>query len=216
MNYYNQIKEQLITNEIYKRAKDYSKNRSDLSTYYNVGKLLNGAGKYYGEQIIKKYSTNLTLELGKQYKERTLRRMRQFYLLFNNQKWSTMSTKLSWSHYAELLSITDFDKINYYINITENHNLSVRELKNKIKNKEYERLASKTKEKLINKEKSIVSDFIKNPILIKNGYNHKEISEKILKQLILEDLDNFLCELGEGFTYIKNELIIEFLEQFIK
>ena len=88
-------------------------------------------------------------------------------------------------------------------------NLSVRELKIRIKNKEYERLDNKTQEKLITKEEINIEDFIKNPILIKNGYNYKKITEKTLKQLILEDLDNFLTELGEGFTYIKNEYKIK-------
>ena len=65
MNYYNEIKNELINNEVYKKVKDYSKNRSDLKTYYNVGKLLSEAGKHYGEGIIKKYSVKLTNELGK-------------------------------------------------------------------------------------------------------------------------------------------------------
>ena len=65
MNYYREIKEELINNEITKRVKDYSKNRSDLNTYYNVGKLLSEAGKHYGEGIIKEYSKRLTSELGK-------------------------------------------------------------------------------------------------------------------------------------------------------
>ena len=95
MNYYNEIRKQLINNEITKKVKDYSKNKSDLETYYNVGKLLSDAGKHYGESIIKKYSTKLQIEVGKKYNERTLRRIRQFYILFN-EKWSTMSTILSW------------------------------------------------------------------------------------------------------------------------
>jgi hypothetical protein len=65
MNYYNEIKENLINNEVYKAVKDYSKNRSDLETYYKVGKLLSEAGKHYGEGIIKEYSNKLTNELGK-------------------------------------------------------------------------------------------------------------------------------------------------------
>ena len=69
MNYYKEIKEQIINNEIIKRVKDYSKNRSDLSTYYNIGKLLFEAGKHYGEGIIKEYSIKLTKEFGKGYNE---------------------------------------------------------------------------------------------------------------------------------------------------
>ena len=65
MNYYKEIKNELINNEITKRVKDYSKNRSDLTTYYNVGKLLSDAGKHYGEGVIKEYSEKLIKELGK-------------------------------------------------------------------------------------------------------------------------------------------------------
>ena len=72
MNYYDEIKKELVNNEIYKRVKDYSKNRNELSTYYNVGKLLSEAGKHYGEGIIKEYSKRLTYELGKGYSKRNL------------------------------------------------------------------------------------------------------------------------------------------------
>ena len=65
MNYYDEIKEEIINNEITKKVKDYSKNRSDLETYYKVGKLLSEAGKHYGEGIIKEYSIKLTMELQK-------------------------------------------------------------------------------------------------------------------------------------------------------
>ena len=108
MNYYKEIKNELINNEITKRVKDYSKNKSDLTTYYNVGKLLSEAGKHYGEGIIKEYSKKLTKELGKKYSERTLRRMRQFYVIFSKENWSPMETNLSWSHYSELISLIDF------------------------------------------------------------------------------------------------------------
>ena len=77
MNYYNEIKNEIINNEITKRVKDYSKNRSDLNTYYNVGKLLSEAGKHYGEGIIKKYSKRLTEELGKGYTFTSLTRMKK-------------------------------------------------------------------------------------------------------------------------------------------
>ena len=120
-----------------------------------------------------------------------------------------MSHQLTWSHYCDLLKLDNSNMINYYIKITEEQNLSVRELRNKIKNKEYERLDIKTKEKLIKREENKIEDFIKNPIIIRNNLGIEEISEKILKQLILEDLDNFLKELGSGFCYIENEYKIK-------
>ena len=209
MNYYSEIKNELINNEITKKVKDYSKNKSDLTTYYNVGKLLSEAGKHYGESIIKEYSKRLTHELNKKYNERTLRRMRQFYYIFGKEKWSTPSTILSWSHYSELLSIDDIDKINYYLMITEQQNLSVRELRKRIKNNEYERLDDTTKHKLINNATPVVTDFIKNPIVIKNTTNKEIISEKVLQRIILEDIPSFLDELGTGFTFIRNEYKIK-------
>ncbi len=206
MNYYNEIKEQIINNEITKKVKDYSKNKSDLDTYYNVGKLLKEAGKHYGEGIIKEYSIKLTNEFGKGFTQTRLRYFRKFYEFFS--KCPTMSDKLTFSHYCEIIWLED-DQINYYIKITEQNNLSVRQLREKIKNKEYERLDNKTKLKIIVEEKFEITDMIKNPILIKNSHNYEEISEKILKQLILEDIDNFLLELGNNFSYIANEYKIK-------
>ena len=214
MNYYNEIKNKLIDNEVYKRVKDYSKNRNDLSTYYEVGKLLIEAQggedrAKYGDGLIKEYSIKPTNEMGKKYDITILKRMRQFYLLI--LKGATMSHQLNWSHYVEILKFNDINKINYYIYITESYNLSVRELREKIKNKEYQRLDDNTKSKLVNKEELDIRDSIKNPIVIKDrlGIDKENISERILKDLILEDLDNFLLELGEGFTYIRNEYKIK-------
>ena len=209
-NYYDEIKNELINNEVYKRVKDYSKNRNELSTYYNVGKILievqGGEDRAkYGDGLIKEYSKRLTKELGKGYSTRSLKNMRRFYLLF--EKGPTMSAQLSWSHYKELLIIKNNDEINYYINTTEKYNLSVRELREKIKNKEYQRLDDNTKLKLINKEEIDIGDTIKNPIIIKNklGIDKEDISEKILQRLILEDIPSFLKELGEGYSFIENE-----------
>ena len=209
MNYYNEIKNELINNEVYKKVKDYSKNRSDLKTYFNVGKMLFEAGKHYGEGVIKEYSLKLSEEIGKKYNERTLRRMRQFYIFMNNTKWSPLATKLTWSHFIELLSIKDINKIEYYIQLSIEQNLSKRELRSKIKNNEYERLDEKNKLKLINKENLNVNDFVKNPIVIKNTNNYEIINEKILKQLILEDLESFMNELGSGFSFIGSEYKIK-------
>ena len=214
MNYYNEIKNELINNEVYKRVKDYSKNKNELSTYYNVGKLLIEAQggeerAKYGDGLIKEYSKKLSEELGGKYNITTLKRMRQFYLII--EKGATLWHQLTWSHYRELLTFDNIDEINYYIKQTEIYNLSVRELREKIKSKEYQRLDDNTKLKLINKEETVVSDFIKNPIVIRNKYNidKESITEKILQRLILEDIPSFLKELGEGFTFVENEYKIK-------
>ena len=168
MNYYKEIKNELINNEITKRVKDYSKNKSDLTTYYNVGKLLSEAGKHYGEGIIKEYSRKLTSELGRGYTATNLKLMRQFFIF---SKSHTLCDQLTWSHYRTLITLKDDSKLNFYIKLIIEQNLSVRQLRERIKNKEYERLDDITKEKLIDKKESTVIDFIKNPIVIKNSNN---------------------------------------------
>ena len=137
--------------------------------------------------------------------------MRQFYKLIEAQKLSPVATQLTWFHYCELLSFNDINEINYYINTTEKYNLSKRQLKEKIKNKEYQRLDNNTKLKLINKEEMSIGDTIKNPIIIKNklDIDKEDISEKILQRLILEDIPSFLDELGEGYSFIRNEYKIK-------
>ena len=109
------------------------------------------------------------------------------------------------SHYRLLFPLIDDNEVDYYINQTINRNLSKRELEVIIKSNEYRRLPEGTKNKLIKKEKSSVVAFVKSPIQIKNNWNKEIISEKLLQKLILEDISYFLEELGEGFTFIKNE-----------
>ena len=207
MNYYNEIKNIIIDNEVYSKVKDYSKERHRVITYYEIGKLLTEAGKHYGEGIIKEYSKKLTDELGKGYTFTALTRMRKLFVLL--EKLATVSQQLSYGHYVELLPYEDINKVRYYIKIIEEQNLSIRQVREKIKNKEYERLPNYTRKKLINKEKLKAVDFVKNPVIIKNSSNCKVISEKVLQRLILEDITSFLKELGPGFTYIDNEYRIK-------
>ena len=212
MNYYDEIKRELINNEINKRIKDYSKNRYELEKYYNVGKLLSEAGKHYGNEIIKEYSNRLKKELNKKYDISSLNKMRKFYNIC--KKMATVSPNLSYSHYVELLTCNDIDKIKYYIAQVETNNLSVRQLRYKIKSKEYERLPNKTKIKLKKDIKANLIDLVKKPIIIKNTKGYEIISEKILQKLILEDIPSFLEELGSGFTFIKNEYKIKLGEKY--
>ena len=207
MNYYNEIKNELVNNEINRKVKNYSINKSDLDAYYNVGRMLSEAGNHYGEGIIEEYSKRLTYELGKGYSKRNLWLMLKFYEL--NEKVQTLSAQLSWSHYCELLSFENTDKINYYIELVKNNNLSVRQLRERIKSNEYERLPESTKNKSVEQKESDIVDFIKNPILIKNSNKYDIFSEKVLQKLILEDIENFLEELGDGFTFIKSEYPIK-------
>ena len=209
MNYYNEIKNELINNEINRAIKNYSINRSDLNSYYNVGKMLSEAGKHYGEGIIKEYSKKLKIDLNKNYSVRLLYRMLKYYNFVSKEKVPTVSAKLSWSHYDEILRFDDISKITYYIKISEEQNLSIRQLRNRIKSNEYERLPESVKNKIINKNESNVVDFVKNPIMIKNSNKYDIFSEKVLQKLILEDIENFLDELGTGFTFVKSEYPIK-------
>ena len=128
MNYYNEIKKQIINNEIAKKIKDYSKNKSDLETYYQVGKLLSEAKKRYGEGVIKEYSYRLSKELNKNYSTRTLYNMRLYYeKICCNEKLQPVAAILTWSHYCELLRIKEENEILYYITICKQENLSKRE-----------------------------------------------------------------------------------------
>ncbi len=210
MNYYNEIKNTLIKNETYKKIKDYSKNKSDLNSYYKVGRLLieaqgGEARAKYGNKLIKEYSERLTKELGNKYNYRNLMHMRKFYLLFKDTKVNAVRSQLSWTHYRTLLPLNNINEINYYIYITEKENLSYRDLSKRIKSKEYERIGYK--EEL---QKPKVNTLIKNPIIIKtNNNSNEEISEYAVHKLILEDMDNFLKELGQGFSYMGHEVKIK-------
>ncbi len=211
MNYYNEIKNKFIEHEGYKRIKDYSKNRNELKTYYEVGKLLVEAQggetrAKYGNGLIKEYSRRLTLELGKGYGITNLKNMRSFYII---RKGQSLPDQLTWSHYCELLVVKDINIINYYIKITLEQNLSYRQLHDRIKSKEYERLDEDTKSKIISNEEITIKDEIKHPIVIKNKYDTNNISEKMLKNLILENMEDFLLELGNGFSFIKSEYKIK-------
>lgn len=211
MNYYNEIKTKLIENENYARIKDYSKERYKLNTYYEIGKILSEAGKHYGEGIIKEYSNKLTIELGKGYTQSRLRYIRRFYEVFS--KCPTLSDKLSYSHYCEIIWLEE-QEIKYYITITQMNNLTVRELRQKVKNKEYERLDKSTKLKLMNQEELTIQDNIKNPIIINNKNNRVVITEKDLQNIILENIPSFLKELGNKFCFIDNEYKIKIGDRY--
>ncbi len=208
MNYYEEIKDKLIDVEVQNKVKDYSKNKYIVEKYYEIGNLLNEAGKQYGENIVGKYAQKLEKEVGKKYNKRTLFRMKQFYNVFSNQKVSPLVTQLSWTHYIILMSLNNSDEINYYMDKCINNNLSKRQLELLIKSNEYKRLPDSAKNKIILQKDTTIEDTILNPIVIKSN-NKKTISEKVLHQLILEDLDNFLKQLGSGFTYVGSEYPIK-------
>lgn len=207
-NIYKKIKNELIQSVIDKKVDTYFTNKNELTHYYNVGKMIvdaQGGEKKakYGDGLIKKFSKRLTIELNKGYSIRSLFLMRKFYLF---QKVQALPAQLSWSHYVELLALDDINEINYYIDVCISQKIGYRKLHTLIKSKEYQRLSNETKNKLIRHEELDIYDSIKNPIAI-NTYNASkdEISERILKEYILHDMDNFLRQLGNGFAYMANE-----------
>ena len=214
MNYYEEIKEKLLKSEIYDRVKDYSKDRNKVIVYYDIGKLLSEAGKEYGKNIIKQYSEKLMIEVGKKYNERNLRYMRQLYEMITETKWNATRSKLCWSHYREVLSLKDIYEIRYYLNECENKNLTHRQLHELIKLNLYNRLDVETKNKLIELEELNVNDLVPNPIIIKSNQLTDEMTEYALKQLILNNLDDFLIQLGIGFTYVGNEFKIRLEDKY--
>lgn len=201
MNYYDEIKNKIIKSELYDRVKNYTVDRNKVKTYFEIGRLLHEAGKEYGKNIIKQYSDKLVAEVGAKYKVGTLYKIRKFYEIFSNEKLPPVGTILSWSHYKEFLAINDINEIKYYIKICEQNNLTKRELREKIKSQEYHRLP--------NKELTNASDIVPNPVLIKNNNEHDKFNEYVLKELILNNLDDFLSQLGFGFSYVGNEYKIK-------
>ena len=214
MNYYNEIKSKLIDDETYSKVKDYSKERHKVITYFEIGKLLNEAGGKYGDNIIDEYSRKLVIEVGKKYNRRTLFRMKQFYNIFIDEKVSQLATQLSWIHYVELLPLKNIDEIKYYINICKEQNIGRDSLREKIRNNEYSRLPVETKNKLMLDDKIEVKDLVPNPILIRNKNNIEIDTEKALHHLILEDIESFMKELGNSFSFIGSEYKIKIGNNF--
>ncbi len=215
-NKYSEIRDELLNNEIEKKVGNFFVNHKELERYYNVGKLIIEAQggvtrARYGDGLIKKYSDRLTKEIGKGYSTRNLKLMRKFYLF---QKGHTLCAQsinsLNWSHFKELFRFDDESEIEYYIKQIAMYHWSNRELISHIKKREYQRLPIETKNKLITKEENKIDDCVKNPIIINTyGKSKFDIREKILKEYILNDMKNFLNELGAGFSYIADEFKIK-------
>ena len=206
-NTYKQIENKILNHEIYQNVKDYSKAKEKMRTYIEIGELLNSIDTKYGKNVMKDYSNKLTNKFGKKYTVSLLYKIKQFYSII--EKVPTLSGKLTWSHWYEMLYINDIDKISYYVHQCEINNIDVRGLRNIIKSNEYERLPEDTRTKLICEEKLEVKDLVPNPILIRNKNNIEIITEKALHSLILEDIEYFMKELGISFSFIGSEYKIK-------
>ena len=216
-NYYNEIKNIIETYEVNHRVRALQDNSEKLQMNWNIGRLLveaQGGAKRakYGDDLIKKWSLELEIKYGNCYSARELRKMRQFYLVF--PIWPTVSTKMNWSQIVELLSIKNENERNYYINQVILNNLSVRELREMIKSKAYDRLSYADKEniQLIDNNNSTsltIEDMIKDPILIKIDKHIDKLNEKALHKYIIEMLEDKFLELGVGFALVAHEYKIK-------
>ena len=211
MNYYNEIKTIIEEREINKKVRELKDNREDLLTRWNIGKLLvdaQGGEKRakYGSSLIKEWGRKFKEGYGSSYSAPELRKMRHFYVIF--KKCVTLS-RISWNHIVAVLPIKNESERNYYINQVVINNLSVRELRNIIKDKAYERLsyADKDNIKLIenNDYELTIEDMIKDPILIKVDKNINKMSEKMLHKYIIDMLEDRFLELGNGFNLTGHE-----------
>ena len=202
-NYLENIRSYIISEQAKTIVRDYSANKSRLETNYNIGKELAEAGKHYGEGIVKKYANNLTKEFGKGYKTEELRKMRAFYELI--QKCGPVDRVLSWSHYVKLLPLKNVEEIKYYISIIKRDNLSKRALAERIKSDEYGRLSDGAKAGLLNKEELSLVQSIPSPIVLMPNKSYEVYTEKVLQEIIYENLDSFMKQLGGGYTYVGKE-----------
>ena len=217
MNYYNEIKNILVDNAIGRKIREYKSNQKDLESYYNVGKLLVEAQGVeerakYGNGLIKEYSKRLTSELGKGYSIQNLKNMRRFYLVVEKRQSLIVQFKslnISWTFIIKLLKLNDVNELLYYINCINKMNLTTRELDSKLKSKEYERLDSKIKEKLVKQEEVSARDKIPDPIVLEGLEYKKRLTEKMVQKWIDENPTSFCKSLGEGYSYIESQYKIK-------
>lgn len=188
-----------------------------LTAYWSIGKIIveheqnNKERAEYGKQTLKELSKTLTTEFGKGFSRSNLQNMRAFYL--NYQNCQTVSGNLSWSHYCELLSISDTNKRSFYENECINSNWSVRELKRQIATSLYERLllsdGNANKETVLSLAKNGIEintpkDIIKDPYVFEflGIPENKPMLESDLEKALVTQIEKFLLELGRGFMFV--------------
>lgn len=213
-NYFEEIEHLIRRNEINKKARVLEDNSDTLKTNCLIGKLLVEAQggetrAKYGNELIKEWSKEYTEKYGKNYSERNLRYMRQFYNMY--PIWQSVIAKLTWTHFLKLLPLKEENKRNYYINLCIEKNLSVRGLIQEIKNNSYDRLINKPEKiEIINNNKLSILDNIMNPIIIKLGKNDIINNEHDLQMKIISELQVFFNQLGNGFCLVGSEYKINY------
>ena len=208
------IKEVIVSS---RKKVAYEVNNTMLLAYWNVGKIIveneqsGNIKAEYGKQVMKELSKELRKILGSGFSVSNLFNMRRFYITY--PKFQTLSGKLSWSHYCELLSIENIDERNFYEKECINSNWSVRELKRQIDTSLFERLllsegkSNKEKVYALSKEGQILNvpeDILKEPYVFEflNLKEPKPILEKDLERKLVKHMEDFLLELGKGFMFV--------------
>ncbi len=210
--YTKNIKTLIENNIVQNKVRNSEEERDKLITNWNIGKEIVNAYNEdkirYGNSYIKELGIELTNLYGAGYNYTSLTRMKKFYLLFPNVA-SLTQHFITWTHIVNILPIKDKSKRNYYINLINKNNISVRQLQEEIKNNAFERLDDKTKEniEIMRKDDTMnIMEFIKDPLLIDlQELKDKELNEKALKQAILKQIETFLLELGAGFSFMGSE-----------
>ena len=200
-------------------------NKELLSAYWNIGRIIceyeqsTSDRADYGKQTLKVLSKELTKEFGKGFSVSNIQFMRRFYQSYQIQQ--TASVKLSWSHYCELLSISDTDKRSFYEKESINSNWSVRELKRQIDSSLFERLllsrSDTGKEQLLSlamkgNEISVASDIIRDPYVFEflGLPEDKPFMESDLERALVQQIEKFLLELGRGFMFVGTQQRVTF------
>lgn len=220
-SFFNNIKDLVMNsrNKVYQTV-----NTEMLNLYWNIGKAImeiqqGDERASYGDAVLEKLSQKLTNEFGKGFSSRNLRTMRKFYIIY--PIWKTVSSKLSWSHYLELIKIDEEAKRNFYFNECINSKWSVRELGRQRDSLLYERLtiyADKGKAKKLSEKGQVLKtskDLIKDPFVLEflGIKENTKYLESDLEKNIIEHLKEFLLELGKGFSYIGNQVRITLGEE---
>lgn len=198
-----------------------------VQTYWNIGRIIveeeqNGEQRAtYGKKQLEQLSTTLTQEFGKGFDTRNLRNMRQFYLTFSN--WNAVSSKLSWTHYRTLIRIENEVARDWYIKETIENNWSARALERQISKLYYERLLSSSdKTALINEanekinelQTTDIKNYLRDPYIFDFlNLPNESLLETNIEQALIDNLQQFLLELGRGFAFVSRQQRLSVEEQ---
>ena len=216
-NYINEIKK-ILKNA---RQKAYTAvNSAMVEAYWEIGRRIveeeqNGKERAeYGKEILQNLSKELTEEFGKGYSYRTLREIRQFYLMFSDfEKWRTVSAKLTWSHFQKVLRVSDEKARIFYLTEAAENMWSVRTLDRNISTLYYNRIVASIDKKIVENEmkektkKLQAEEFIKNPVVLEflDLPTNMSYTENELEKALTDDIQKFMMELGKGFAFVERQ-----------